>query len=137
MAHVRELHRHGARLAAVSPSRNCAEVLAHAAMADLIDTRVDGVDAATLSLPAMPDPAMPALAAHRLRAEPYECVVVVATEPALRAAVNGRFGLVVAMRHPVRSHTMPDTRADCEIDDLADLKVSGRVPLLVHGEPPG
>ncbi|MEV5413759.1 HAD family hydrolase [Thermopolyspora sp. NPDC052614] len=137
MALVRELHRHGARQAAISPSRNCAEVLARSALADLIDARVDGTDGVTLGLPPMPDPAIPVLAAHRLRAEPYECVVVVATEPALQAAVNGRFGLVVAVRHQVRSHPGPDIRADCEIDDLAELQVSGRVPLLVHGEPPG
>jgi beta-phosphoglucomutase-like phosphatase (HAD superfamily) len=132
MALLRELHRRGARIAAVSPSRNCAEVLAHAAMADMIDARVDGVDAAELDLPAMPDPAMPLLAARRLRAEPYECVLVAATDPAIEAGARGRFGLVIAVRQPV--HDGPRARADCEIADLADLRVSGRVPLLVHGD---
>jgi Predicted phosphatase/phosphohexomutase len=134
MAVVRELRRHGARLAAISPSRNCAEILARAGMGDMFDARVDGVDAAERGLPAMPDPAMPLRAAGVLAAAPHECVVVAATEPALRAAQQGRFGLVVALRPDERP--APGTGADWVVGDLAELRVSGRVPLVVHGDPP-
>jgi beta-phosphoglucomutase-like phosphatase (HAD superfamily) len=132
MAVVRELRRHGARLAAISPSRNCAEILAHAGMGDMFDARVDGVDAAEYGLPAMPDPAMPLRAARLLAAEPYECVVVAATGPALHAARQGRFGLVVGLRPHERPS--PESGADCLLDDLAELRVSGRVPLILHGD---
>lgn len=134
MALVRELRRHGARLAAISPSRNCAEVLLRAGMGGMIDVRVDGVAAGTLGLPAMPDPALPLRAARLLAAAPGECVVVAVTEPAVRAAVRGGFGLVVALRHPEHTAAAPPAGADRVIDDLAELRVTGRVPLVTHGE---
>lgn len=131
MALVRELRRHGARLAAISPSRNCAEILTRAGMGDMIDARVDGVTAAEAGLAAMPDPAIPLHAARQLGAEPYECVVVAATPPALQAARMGRFGLVVGVRGPAQA---PAGDADVVIGDLGELWVSGRVPLVSHGE---
>ncbi|MER7506396.1 HAD family hydrolase [Nonomuraea pusilla] len=129
---LRDLRRHGARVGAVSPSRNCAEVLARAGLARLVDARVDGVDAASAGLPAMPDPAMLAEAAGRLGTAPHETAVVAETEPALRAARAGHFGLVVAVRSPGREHAGPPPPADHVVPDLAAVQVSGQVPLAAR-----
>lgn len=133
VALVRELRRHGARIAAISPSRNCAEILTHAGMASMIDARVDGVIAAEHGLPPMPDPAIPLRAARDLGVEPYECVLVAATAPALQAATLGRFGLVVGLRGPGQAPDASAGEADVVIGDLGELWVSGRVPLVSHG----
>ncbi|MFC4119836.1 HAD family hydrolase [Nonomuraea zeae] len=125
---LHDLHNHGARIGAVSPSRNCAEILHRAGLSGLLDARVDGVDAADAGLAPMPDPAMPAEAARRLGARPDETAVVACTAPALQAAANGHFGLVIALRPPAPAG---EDRAYA-VDDLTSIRVAGRVPLFAH-----
>ncbi len=127
---ARELRRRGAHLAAVSASRNGAEILARAALADLFDAGVDGADAARLRLATMPDPAMLAEAAHRLHTQPHETAVVAVTRPALQAAWRGRFGLVIALHPYDRAHTTPEPAANQVVHDLAEIQVTGRTSAL-------
>ncbi|AQZ61799.1 Beta-phosphoglucomutase [[Actinomadura] parvosata subsp. kistnae] len=130
---LHELRRHGARVAAVSASRNCAEILRRAGLSGMVDARVDGVVAAEAGLAPMPDPAVLLEAARRLGAEPYESVVVACTAPALRAAANARFGLVIPLRRPSpTSGEAASGVAAGAVDDLTSVRVVGRVPLFAH-----
>ncbi|MGP3965724.1 HAD family hydrolase [Nonomuraea sp. 3N208] len=129
VALLHELRLHRARIAAISPSRNCAEILTRAGISRMIDVRVDGVDAAATGLPPMPDPAMLAKAARRLGTDPYETAVIAATAPALHAAGNGHFGLVIALRGPDRVPTCPAPRADYTVENLTAIQIAGRVAV--------
>ncbi|GAA3560314.1 hypothetical protein GCM10022419_046190 [Nonomuraea rosea] len=128
MALLHDLRNHGALIGAVSPSRNCAEILHRAGLSGLLDARVDGVVAADAGLAPMPDPAMLLEAARRLDARPAETAVIACTAPALRAAANGHFGLVITLRPPSPAG---EERAQT-VNDLTSVRVDGRVPLFAH-----
>src|SRR6516164_1979148 len=70
VAWVRELRWAGLKTAVVSSSRHCAAVLAHAGIANLFDTRVDGETSLELQLSAKPAPDTFLEAARRLGAPP-------------------------------------------------------------------
>ena len=56
VALIRELRRHGYRIAVVSSSANCREILASAKLLALFDARVDGIDLAQGRLRGKPAP---------------------------------------------------------------------------------
>ena len=70
VALLRSLRAAGMRVAIISASRNCVEVLKVAGLDDIFDGRVDGVVADELGLPSKPDPAVFLEAARRLRVTP-------------------------------------------------------------------
>ncbi|GAA3507610.1 HAD superfamily hydrolase (TIGR01509 family) [Streptosporangium album] len=130
---VRELRHRGVLTAAVSASRNCAQVL-HAATVDhLFDVRVDGVDAARLALAGKPDPAL-FLAARRLGVTPEHTAVVEDSLPGVRAGRAGEFGLVIGVDRHDRREALRAAGADLIIGDLAELRLDGRrrEPLAPH-----
>ncbi|MFJ2032237.1 HAD family hydrolase [Streptosporangium sp. NPDC087985] len=123
---VRELRRRGVRTAAVSASRNCAEVL-HAAGADgLFDVRVDGVDIARLGLAGKPDPALFLQAIRRLGVTPGETVVVEDSLAGVRAGRRGRFRLVIGVDRHGQREALRAAGADLVVTDLAHLRLHGR-----------
>ncbi|TYB60175.1 HAD hydrolase-like protein [Nonomuraea sp. PA05] len=128
VALLHDLRHHGALTGAVSPSRNCAEILHRAGLSGMIDVRVDGVSAAESGLAPMPDPAMLLEIARRLDVQPYETAVIASTTPALRAAVKGHFGLVIALGGP----SPADVECTETVNDLSAVLVTGRVPLFAH-----
>ncbi|WP_031171706.1 HAD family hydrolase [Streptosporangium roseum] len=131
---VRELHRRGVRTAAVSASRNCAEVLRAAGVTDLFDVRVDGMDAARLGLAGKPDPALFLQAARQLGVLPGEAVVVEDSLAGVQAAVAGRFGVVVGVGRHGNGESLRAVGADLVVTDLAHLRLHGRrrEPLAPH-----
>ncbi|MET8384696.1 beta-phosphoglucomutase family hydrolase [Streptosporangium canum] len=131
---VRELHRRGVRTAAVSASRNCAEVLRAAGVTDLFDVRVDGMDAARLGLAGKPDPALFLQAARELGVLPGEAVVVEDSLAGVRAAGAGGFGVVVGVDRHGNGESLRAAGADLVVTDLAQLRLHGRRrgPLAPH-----
>ncbi|MFC4059253.1 HAD family hydrolase [Planomonospora corallina] len=122
---ARELRRRGVRTAAVSASRNCAEVLRAAGVDGLFDVRVDGVDTARLGLPGKPDPALFEEAARRLGAAPAETAVVEDALAGVEAGRRGGFGLVVGVDRHGRDGSPLAAGADLVVADLADLRLLG------------
>lgn len=133
VALIGELRRRGARTAAVSASRNCAEVLSRAGVAGLFDVRADGVDAARLSLPGKPDPALYLEAARRLGVPPGRAAIVEDAVAGVTAGRRGGFGLVIGVDRAepdrggqsrqaaaLRSHG-----AGVVVGDLAEIAVTG------------
>ncbi|MFF5213110.1 HAD family hydrolase [Streptosporangium sp. NPDC000396] len=131
---VRELRRRGVRTAAVSASRNCAEVLRAAGVDDLFDVRVDGIDAARLGLAGKPDPALFLQAARQLGVTPGEAAVVEDSLAGVRAGRRGRFGLVIGVDRHDQRETLRAAGADLVVTDLAELRLDGRgcEPLAPH-----
>ncbi|GLX01672.1 HAD-IA family hydrolase [Microtetraspora sp. NBRC 16547] len=137
VALLRELRRRGARIAAVSVSRHCRQVLTAAAVAHLFDEVVDGRDAGRIGLPGRPDPALLLEAARRLGVPPERTVVVENTLPGLEAARRGGFGLVIDVdRDGTRATPSGPDRglamADLVVSDLDEVSVTGRVPATTR-----
>jgi HAD superfamily hydrolase (TIGR01509 family) len=135
VALVRELRRHGARTAAVSASRHCAEILGRAGVAAMFDLRVDAVDAARIDFPGKPHPGLFLEAARGLNLAPESVAVVDDAPGGVAAARRGDFGLVIGLDRGGQADTLHDHGADLVVDDLADLEVSGRVRIGRGAEP--
>ncbi|MEU9836477.1 HAD-IA family hydrolase [Streptosporangium sp. NPDC048047] len=125
VALVTGLRRRGVRVAAVSASRNCAEVLRAAGMADLFDVRVGGVEAARLGLPGKPDPALFLEAAWRLGVEPGEAAVVEDSLAGVRAGRRGGFEPVIGVDRRGRGEALRAAGADIVVGDLGELHLIG------------
>jgi beta-phosphoglucomutase family hydrolase len=118
---IRDLRAKGVRTAVVTASRNAAEVLAAAGVADLFDEKVDGVDAAELGLPGKPDPATFLEAARRLGVEPARAAVAEDALAGVEAGRRGGFGLVVGVDRSGLGSALADAGADVVVSDLGEL----------------
>lgn len=121
---VRLIHRLrdlGMRLAVVSSSRNCADVLRSTGLLDLFDARVDGVVAADRGLPGKPAPDTYLSAAAELDAPVERAVVVEDAISGVQAGRNGSFGLVIGVDRDGDGDALRDNGADVVVTDLAEL----------------
>ncbi|HEX5495236.1 MAG TPA: HAD-IA family hydrolase [Mycobacteriales bacterium] len=123
---LRQIRTHGAVTAAVSSSRNAAEVLASAGVTDLFDVRVDGRDAMRMGLAGKPDPALFIEAARRLGSRPDRLVVVEDALAGVEAGCRGGFGLVVGVDRGSHSADLHRAGAHVVVTDLAQLSLRGR-----------
>jgi HAD superfamily hydrolase (TIGR01509 family) len=118
------LHKARVRCAAVSASRHARELLAHAGVRSLLQTVVDGQDAARLRLAGKPDPALFLEAARRLSTEPGETAVVEDALAGVAAGRRGGFGLVVGVDRAGEARSAADLResgADVVVADPGEL----------------
>jgi alpha,alpha-trehalase len=118
---IGDLRARGIRTAVVTASRNAAEVLAAAGVADLFDEKVDGVDAANLGLPGKPDPATFLEAAKRLGVEPARAAVVEDALAGVEAGRRGGFGVVVGVDRSGLGPALAEAGADVVVTDLGEL----------------
>ncbi|MFE7507298.1 HAD family hydrolase [Promicromonospora sp. NPDC057488] len=119
---LRELRRHGTGIAAASASRSCGPVLRAAGVDDLVDVRVDGLDADRLGLPGKPDPALFLEAARRLGVPPGRCALFEDAVVGVEAGLRGGFGTVVGVdRHGSLRGSMLAAGAHLVVGDLAEV----------------
>lgn len=114
--------------AVVSSSKNCAEVLDAAGIADLPDARVDGLDITKLDLKGKPAPDAFLEAARRLGADPSRTVVVEDALAGVEAGRAGGFGLVIGVDRSGRSLELRRSGADVVVADLAAVGVAVEPP---------
>ena len=124
IALLRRLRASGFRTAIISASRNCAEILEAAGVAELFDAKVDGVDAEQLGLNGKPDPAVFLEAARRLGIEPARAAVVEDALAGVEAARRGRFGLVIGVDRGGHAEELRERGADILVGDLDEVGVS-------------
>jgi beta-phosphoglucomutase family hydrolase len=140
IALIQRLRAGGVRTALVTASRNASGVLAAAGLHDLFDARVDGEDAAALSLPGKPDPALFLEAARRLGVAPDRAVVVEDAAAGVEAGHRGRFALVVGVDRGNHRANLLAAGADVVVHDLGELDLgargSGSWTLLYDGFDP-
>jgi alpha,alpha-trehalase len=123
----------GFKTAVVSSSKNCAAVLAAAGLADLFDTKVDGLDSAALGLPGKPAPDIFLEAAKRLGIVPGRAVVLEDALSGVQAGRRGKFGCVVGVDRIGHAAALRENGADVTVNNLSQIEVEGERPLLEAG----
>jgi beta-phosphoglucomutase family hydrolase len=125
---VRALRAQEVRTAVVSASNNCAAVLEAAGIADLFDTRVDGIDVTRLGLKGKPAPDAFLEAARRLRVAPSRAVVVEDAIAGVQAGRAGPFACVIGVDRHDRAQALCDAGADVVVTDLSQVQVAVESP---------
>ena len=118
---IARLRERGVRTAIVSSSRNCVAVLEAAAIRELFEVKVDGLDAAELGLAGKPDPALFLEAARRLDVEPAHAAVVEDAISGVEAGRRGRFGLVIGVDRAGQHKALAAAGADLVVADLGEV----------------
>jgi beta-phosphoglucomutase family hydrolase len=117
-----DLHAREIPAALVTASRNSDAVLKASGLSAMFTTCVDGTDAARLSLPGKPDPAMFLEAVRRLGVNPADAVVLENSVAGVKAGAAGRFGLVVGVDRIGHGAALAEADANLVLTDLAELE---------------
>ncbi len=125
---LRRLRGENVRTAVVSSSRNCQDVLEAASIADLFDTRVDGIELERLQMPGKPAPDMFVEACRRLRITPERCVGVEDATSGVEALRAAGFGWVVGVNRADQAEALYQHGADVVVDDLDELTLISETP---------
>jgi alpha,alpha-trehalase len=118
---IRNLRKDGIRVAIVSSSKNCKEVLTAAGIESLFDVRVDGVLAQQLALAGKPQPDIFLESAERLGVAPTQSVVVEDAQSGVRAGRRGGFGLVIGVDRGHQREALLAAGAHQVISDLGEI----------------
>ena len=111
----------GLKVAVISSSRNCTEILQTAGVLELFDTKVDGNDIDRLQLPGKPAPDMFLRAAEVLGVAPERAFVVEDAISGVQAGRAGGFGLVVGVARAQEGEDLRQHGADRVVHDLREL----------------
>jgi beta-phosphoglucomutase family hydrolase len=109
------------KLAVVSASRHCSEVLRAARLQGLFDVQVDGNVARAKGLAGKPSPDTYLEAARVLGIPPPQSAVYEDALAGVEAGRAGGFGLVVGVDRAAQSKALSHHGADIVVRDLADL----------------
>jgi len=118
---LRAVKQAGLRIAVVSSSKNCREVLVAAGIADLFDARIDGVVAAEQHLAGKPAPDTYLAAARTVGATPAQAAVFEDALAGVAAGRAGKFGFVVGVDRVGQADELRHHGADVVVTDLAAL----------------
>jgi beta-phosphoglucomutase family hydrolase len=118
---VRAVRRAGMRTAVVSSSANAALVLAAARIADLFDSRIDGITARECHLHGKPAPDTFLAGARSLGVTARSAVVFEDALAGVEAGRAGHFGLVVGVDRDDQHDALMAHGADVVVRDLAEL----------------
>ena len=119
--YVRAVRAAGLHAAVVSSSANCAEVLRAARIADLFETRIDGVSVVEQHLAGKPAPDTYLAAAKVLGVEPGAAAVFEDALSGVAAGRAGGFGFVVGVDRVGQRDELLAHGADRVVTDLAQL----------------
>jgi beta-phosphoglucomutase family hydrolase len=123
--------RSGLKMAVVSSSHHCAEILEAVGLTPLFDIRVDGHDIDRLRLPGKPAPDSFWEAARRLAVHPRRAIVIEDALAGVRAGHAGGFGLVIGVDRRNQADALREHGADVVVEDLSAL-----LPKIVLASPP-
>ncbi len=119
--HIKLWREKGLKIAVVSSSRNCAQVLEAAGITDLFDVRVDGVTAREEKLKGKPQPDLFLDAARKLGVEPEHAVVYEDAVAGVQAGHAGKFGLVIGIARTGNDDDLRENGADIVIHNFDEL----------------
>ncbi|MFP4163422.1 MAG: trehalose-phosphatase [Chitinispirillaceae bacterium] len=110
------------KVAVISASKNCREVLRYAKLTHLFDTIVDGTDAERNNLKGKPEPDTFLFAAKLLGVEPSESIVLEDAAAGVEAGRKGDFALVVGVsRDGKSSELLLKNGADMVVAQLTEV----------------
>lgn len=121
VAYLRAAAEAGLRRAVVSASANCREVVAAAGIEELLEVRVDGVNARHEGLRGKPHPDAFLAAAERLEVAPGEAAVFEDALAGVEAGRAGGFGYVVGVDRVGQAEALREHGADVVVTDLGEL----------------
>jgi beta-phosphoglucomutase family hydrolase len=135
VALIRRLRELGRKIALVTASRNCAEILHITGLGPLFDATVDGNDRAALGLRGKPAPDTFCEAARRLQTSPARAAVVEDATAGVAAARAGGFGFVVGVDRAGQAEALRAHGADVVVADLSEveLRPNGPTPADMAG----
>lgn len=130
---IRRIKSYGLKVAVVTSSRNCNEILDAAGVGDLFDAQVDGNVAHDWMLDGKPAPDTYLEAARRLGVKPRRAVVVEDAVAGVRAGKAGHFGLVIGMSRDGVRDLLRESGADVILSDLSELELdqTDRLPARI------
>lgn len=118
---LRLAKRAGLKIAVVSSSHHCADILEAVGLTSLFDIRVDGHDIDRLRLPGKPAPDSFLEAAGRLGIRPQRAVVIEDALAGVQAGRAGGFGCVIGINRRNQAQALHELGADVVVSDLAEL----------------
>jgi alpha,alpha-trehalase len=122
---IRELRKHGVKVAVVSSSKNCTTILGVAGLSDLFEVQIDGVVAAAEKIAGKPKPDTYVEAAKRLGAAIERSVVIEDAISGVQAGRAGNFGLVLGIARHDEPEVLLENGADIVVKDMAEVEISG------------
>jgi beta-phosphoglucomutase family hydrolase len=132
VALIHQLRAVGIKVALVTASRNCGEILRIAGLESLFDATVDGNDRAALNLRGKPAPDTFVEAARRLGVTPARSVVVEDAIAGVAAARGGGFGLVIGVDRAGQAEALGSHGADLVVSDLDEIDVRAAALTLAE-----
>ncbi len=121
------LKKKGIKVGVASSSKNCKNVLEITGLADLIETRVDGIVSAELGLKGKPQPDIFTTAADNLGVSYDEAVVVEDAISGVQAARAGNFGMVLGLAREENEAGLWEAGADKVVADISEIGYEGIV----------
>lgn len=119
--YIRRVREAGMHTAVVSSSANTVQVLNVAGIADLFDTRIDGVIAKQRGLAGKPAPDTFLAAAQDLGVQPARAAVFEDALAGVEAGRAGHFGVVVGVDRTGQAKDLAEHGADIVVQDLEEL----------------
>ena len=118
---LRLAKRAGLKMAVVSSSHHCADILEAVGLTWLFDARVDGHEIDRLHLPGKPAPDSFLDAARRLGVRPERAVVLEDALAGVQAGRAGGFGCVIGVNRRNQAQALREHGANVVVGDLAEL----------------
>lgn len=109
------------KLAVVSSSRNCEQILEQAGLTKFFEVRVDGITLEEEDLKGKPEPDMFLKAAENLQAKAEETMVLEDAVLGVKAGKRGKFGLVVGVARDGERDSLKEAGADIVVKKLTEL----------------
>jgi len=129
IALIHQAKAQGLKVAVISSSRHCADVLEAAGLMSLFDARVDGVESDRLELQGKPAPDIFLEAAGRLAVDPRRTAVVEDAIAGVQAGRAGGFALVIGIDRAHQAMALKAHGADVVVSDLMDVRFRDDVSM--------
>ena len=135
IAQISDWKQRGLKVAIISSSRNCPEILHSAGILDLFDAKVDGNDIDRLHFQGKPAPDIFLRAAEALGVAPERAIVVEDAIAGVQAGRAGGFGLVVGVTRTRDDGALRQHGADLVVHDLRQLAHLPQPDTPLQSEP--
>lgn len=125
VAFIKALKEAGIKVGVASSSKNCQAVLQAANLADLFETRVDGIVSSELGLKGKPEPDIFTTACDNLGVTYDRAVVVEDAVSGVQAGAKGNFGFVLGIAREDNQAELRRNGADRVVKDMAEIDLAG------------
>jgi beta-phosphoglucomutase family hydrolase len=133
---IKELLVRGVKVGIATSSKNCVLILKKAGIANLFETRVDGVVSAEQGLKGKPEPDIFIAASDNLGVKHHRAIIVEDAVSGVQAGSKGKFGLVMGVARENNAHELKTNGADVVVEDLSEVTVD-KINELIQSKQAG